>query len=60
MQHQAGVNCENFTDVKFRDFLLTGTGHPDNPGHTYGKSNLNQNLKPNLTSGSFVKLQVHS
>jgi len=25
MHHQAGVNCENFTDVQFRDILLTGT-----------------------------------
>jgi len=46
MHHQAGVNCENFTKVKFWDILLTGTGHRDSPGQTYGKSNLNQNLKP--------------
>jgi len=38
--------------VKFRDILLTGTGHRDrrlnrdSPGQTYGKSNLKQNLKP--------------
>jgi len=25
MHHQAGVNFENFTEVKFRDILLTGT-----------------------------------
>jgi len=27
MHHQAGVHFENFTDVKFRDILLTRTGH---------------------------------
>ena len=56
MHHQTGVNFENFTEVKFRDILLTGTGHRDkrlnrdSPGQTgtYGRSNL-------LTSGSFVK-----
>jgi len=37
MHHQAGVNFENYTEVKFRDILLTGT---------YGRTNLNQNLKP--------------
>ena len=52
MHHQVGVNFENFTEVKFRDILLTGTGRRDrrlnrnNPGQTYGRSNLNQNLKP--------------
>jgi len=63
MHHQAGVNFENFTEVKFRDILLSGTGHQDrrlnreSPGQTgtYGESNLNQNLNLNLTSGSFVK-----
>jgi len=25
MHHQAGVNFENFIEVKFRDILLTGT-----------------------------------
>jgi len=25
MHHQVGVNFENFTEVKFRDSLLTGT-----------------------------------
>jgi len=25
MHHQAGVNFENFTEVKFQDILLTGT-----------------------------------
>ena len=50
--HQAGVNFENFTEVKFQDIMLTGTGHRDrrlnrdSPGQTYGNSNLNQNLKP--------------
>jgi len=29
MHHQAGVHFENFTEVKFRDILLTGTGHRD-------------------------------
>jgi len=46
MHHQAGVNFENFTEVKFRDILLIGTGHRDSPGQTYGRSNLNQNVKP--------------
>jgi len=27
MYHQDGVHFENFTEVKFRDILLTGTGH---------------------------------
>jgi len=54
MHHRAGVNFENFTEVKFRDILLTGTEHRDgrlnrdSPGQTrtYGRSNLNQNLTP--------------
>ena len=54
MHHQAGLNFENFTEVKLRDILLTGTGHRDrrlnrdSPGQTgtCGRSNLNQNLKP--------------
>jgi len=54
MHPLAGVNFENFTEVKFRDILRTGTGHRDrclirdSPGQTgtYGRSNLNQNLKP--------------
>jgi len=52
MHHHAGVNFENFTEVKFRDILLTGMGHKDrrlnrdSPGQAYGRSNLNQNLKP--------------
>ena len=52
MHHQAGVNCEKFTEVKFRDMLLTRTGHQDrrlnyhSPSQTCGRSNLNQNLKP--------------
>jgi len=49
MHHQAGVNFGNFTEVKFRYILLTGTGHRDRrlsrdrPGQTgtYGRSNLN-------------------
>jgi len=48
MHHQAGVNFENFTEVKFRDILLAGTGHRDtrlnrdSPGQTgtYGRSTL--------------------
>ena len=65
MHHQAGVNFENFTEVKFRDNLLTRTGHRhrrlnrDSPAQTgsYGRSNLNQNVKPKpkSNSGSFVK-----
>jgi len=53
MHPQAGVKCENFTEVKFRAILLTGTGHRDrrlkrdSPAQTYGRSNLKQNLKPN-------------
>ena len=52
MHHQAGVNFENFTEVKFRDISLTGTEHRDrrsnrdSPGQTYGRSNLNQNVRP--------------
>jgi len=54
MHHQAGVNFENFTEVKFQDILLTGMRHrdrrlnQDSPGQTgtYSRSNLNQNLKP--------------
>jgi len=30
MHQQAGVNFESFTEVKFRDILLTGT-----PGQTF-------------------------
>jgi len=53
MHYQAGVNFENFTEVQFRDVLLTGTGqwdrrlNRDTPGQTgaYDWSNLNQNLK---------------
>jgi len=29
VHHQAGVHFENCTEVKFRDILLTGTGHRD-------------------------------
>ena len=58
MHHQAEVNFEKFTEVKFRDILLTGTGHRDrrlsrdSPGQTgtYGRSNFNQNLKPKPNS----------
>jgi len=52
MHHQTGVNFENFTAVKFRDILLTRTGHRDrrlsrdSPGQAYGRSNRNHNLKP--------------
>jgi len=49
MHHQARVNFENFTEVEFRDILLTGTRHRDSPGQTYGRSYLNLNLT------SFVK-----
>jgi len=51
MHHQAGDNFENFTEVTFQDIFLTGTGHRDrrlnrdSPGQTYGRSNLNQNVK---------------
>jgi len=46
MHHQVGVHFENFTEMKFRDNLLTGRGHRDRrwnrdgPGQsgTYGKS----------------------
>jgi len=45
MHHQAGVHFEYFIEVKFRDILLTGTGHRDrrlnhdSPGQTgtYGR-----------------------
>jgi len=40
MHHLAGVNFENFTKVKFRVILLTGTGHRDKvlvkPGRLVG------------------------
>jgi len=47
MHHKAGVHFENFTEVKFRDILLTGMGHQDrclnldSPSQTgtYGRSN---------------------
>jgi len=64
MHHQAGVNFENFTEVKFWDILLTGMGHRnrrlnrDSPGQTgtYGRSNLNQNLKLKPKSNlSFIR-----
>jgi len=38
MHHQAGENFENFTEVRFRDILLTGMGqrgrrlNQDSPG----------------------------
>jgi len=46
MHHQGGVHFENFTEVKFRDILLTGTRYRgrrlnrDSPGETgtYGRS----------------------
>ena len=46
MRHQAGVHLKIFTEVLFRDILLTGTGHRDRrlnrdgPGQTrmYGRS----------------------
>jgi len=46
MHHQAGVHFEKFTEVKFRDILLTGAEHQDrclnrdSPGQTgtYGRS----------------------
>ena len=59
MYYQAGVNFESFAEVKFRDILLTGMGHRDSPGQigTYGKSNLNQNLKP---KPRFISWKVHS
>jgi len=40
MHRQAGVHFKNFTEVKFRDILLTGAGHWDrrlnreSPGRT--------------------------
>ena len=62
MHHQAGVNFENFTEVKFRDILLTGTGHRDrrlnrdSAGQTgtYDRCNPNQNLKPKCNF-SFIR-----
>jgi len=29
MHHRAAVHFENFTEAKFQDILLTGTGHRD-------------------------------
>jgi len=50
--HQAGVHFENFTEVKFRDILLTGTGHRAGaqPGILFGRGQ-------SLTSSDF-KLQL--
>jgi len=50
MHHQSGVHFENFTELKFRDILLTGTGYRDrrlnrdSPGQTgtYGRSGFAQ------------------
>jgi len=40
MHHQAGVHFKNFTEVKFRDTLLTGMGQtgavPGKPGRMVG------------------------
>jgi len=47
MHHQAGVHFENFTEVKFRDIFLTGTGHRDGtPGQTFklGQSRPNRDV----------------
>ena len=52
MHHQAVIHFENFTEVKFRDILLTGTGHQDrrlnrdSPGQTgtYGRSTSTHNV----------------
>jgi len=35
LRHQAGVHFENFTEVQFRDILLTGTV-PAKPGRMVG------------------------
>jgi len=50
MHHQAGVHFENFTEVKFLDILLTGTGHRDSPGQigTCGRSRLKHNVRTTL------------
>jgi len=50
VHHQAGVNFVNFTEVKFREILLSGTGdrdrllNRDSPGQTgmYGRSTVSQ------------------
>jgi len=50
MLYQTGVNFENFTEVKFRDILLSWAGrldrrlNRDSPGQRYVRSNLNQNV----------------
>ena len=52
MHQQAGVHFENFTEVKFRDILLTRAGHRDrrlnrdSPGQTetYGRSTFNDSV----------------
>ena len=39
VHHQTGIHFENFTEVKFRDILLTGTGTgtvPAKPGRMVG------------------------
>ena len=58
MYHQAGVHFENFTEVKFRDILLIGTGQQDrrlnwdSPGQTgtYGRSSYNHKMHCNIAS----------
>ena len=52
MHHKSGVHFENYPEVKFRDILLTGTGHRDrrlnrgSPGQTgtYGRSSIDYNI----------------
>jgi len=61
--HQAGVYFEYFTEVKFGDILLTGTGHRDrrlnrdSPGQTgtYGRSSFGGLSSPSKAPRNLVK-----
>jgi len=60
MHHPAGVHFENFTEVKFWDILITGTGYRDRrlsrdiPGQTgtYGRST-------DIARSFRLKMQLH-
>jgi len=65
MHHQAEVNFDNFTEVKFRDVLLTGTGHRDtrlnrdSPGQT-GTCGRSMYLWHPLTAAFCVQQQAYT
>ena len=51
MHHQAGVHFENFTEVKFRDILLTRIGHRES------RLNGDSPAKPGRMVGLFVDIR---